>query len=154
MRRVLLAFAAAIAVTLMLSSCSNGDDESSTTTTARVQSDVATTLSDDPYCQVLQRLNERYGRIDPGLADPPRFRAAMQDAIASAQEAQANAPPELKGDLATMTATMQQLLALFEQVNFDLTKLPEQPQFEQLMSNPEFLAAGQRVQAYTQQNCL
>lgn len=143
---------AVLAATLLLSACNGDDDESSsaTSTTARAQS--ATTLADNPYCQTLQRFNERYARVDPSMADPSMFKTAMEDAVAAAKEAEANAPDAIKADLATLNAGLQELFELFQRADFDVTKL-NISELDRLQSTPQLDAASQRVEDYTRDNC-
>jgi hypothetical protein len=153
MRRAPALFVSAVlATTLLLSACSSDDDDSSSATTTTTEARPATTLADDPYCQTLQRFNERYARVDPSLADPARFKTAMEDALASAQEAQANAPQAIKADLATLNAGLQDLFELFQGVGFDVTKL-NISDLDRLQSSPQLEEASQRVEAYTRDNC-
>ncbi len=153
MRRapVLLVNAAMVAA-LLLSSCSSGDDKESSSASSTTEPAPATTLADNPYCQTLQRLNERYGRVDPGLGDPARFKTAMDDALASAKEAQTNAPDAIKNDLATINSGLQDLYELFQGAGFDVTKLNVND-LDKLESTPQLEAAGQRVETYTRENC-
>jgi hypothetical protein len=143
----------ALAVALALASCSDDGDDESSSTTPTTALNVATTLSDNPYCQTLQRFNERYGRINPGVGDPAQLRTALEDAVTSAKEAEAAAPPEIKGDLATMHTGLEQLVALFARANFDVAQV-QANDLAQLESTPDLTAASGRVQAYTRDNCL
>ncbi|MDQ4133728.1 MAG: hypothetical protein M3179_11110 [Actinomycetota bacterium] len=153
MRRAPALFVSAVlATTMLLSSCSGDDDESSSPTSTTAAAQTATTLTDSPYCQTLQRFNERYGRVDPSLADPARFKTAMEDALASAKEAEASAPQAIKADLATLNAGLQDLFDLFQGVGFDVTKL-NVSDLDRLQGTPQLEAASQRVEAYTRDNC-
>ncbi len=153
MRRAPALFvSAALAATVLLSSCTGDDDEASSATSTTTEAQPATTLADDPYCQTLQRFNQRYGQINPSMADPARFKTAMEDAVASAKEAEANAPQAIKADLATLNAGLQDLFALFQSANFDVTKLNVND-LDQLQASPQLEEASLRVEAYTRDNC-
>ncbi len=143
---------AALAAALLLSSCSSGDDKKSSSGTSTTEAQAATTLANDPYCQTLQRFNERYGRVNPALGDPAQFQRAMDDALASAKEAQASAPEAIKGDLATLNAGLQDLYDLFQRAGFDVTKL-NVTDIDRLQTGPQLDDASKRVEAFTRDHC-
>lgn len=108
--------------------------------------------SNDPYCVFLRGYNERFNRVDLNVADPQVFRRVMQEAAAAAKEAATTAPAAIRSDLVTLNRAFDRLLAAMQQINYDLTKAT--PAMVQELQSPEFLAAGQRVDAYTRDHCL
>ena len=100
----------------------------------------------------MQTYNDRFGRINPSaLNDPQQFRTAMQDANAALKDAAGAAPASIRSDVGLMSQAMQKLFDSFQQVNFDITRV-QVTAFTQLQA-PEFIAAAQRLDEYTRQNC-
>jgi Spy/CpxP family protein refolding chaperone len=155
--RASLAVAVALALGLSLGACSSGGndvEEPAPATTAPPSTLPSTprTTSNDPYCRFLQTFNDRFGQLNVGLAQPQQLRTVMQDASSALKSAQASAPENLRADLATLGDAFQRLIVLFEQVNYDVTKL-NLDSLQQLQA-PQFVSAAQRIDAYTRQNCL
>lgn len=149
--------ALALVVAVVLTGCSNGKGTESATPTTAVASTTPPTLSvrptsDDAYCRFLQTYNNRFGQIGPGLADPQRLRTTMREAAAAVKDGQATAPEALKADLAVLSDAFQRLLTVFEQANYDITRL-SLTSLQELQS-PAVVGASQRIDAYTKEHCL
>ena len=104
------------------------------------------------FCEFLRTYNEQFGKFNSGLADPQQLRTTMNQALGAIRSAESSAPSDIKADLTTMRIGFENLIKGFEQVGFDVTKL----RIDILTSfqTPEFVAASQRMESYTRQNCL
>jgi hypothetical protein len=112
----------------------------------------ARAVSTDPFCNFVRTYNDRFGRINPGaLSDPQQFRTVMQDASNAIEEAAANSPAAIKADVTLMSQAVQKLLDAFQKANFDVTRIDVSALND--LATPQFTAAGQRLDAYTRQNC-
>lgn len=158
-RLTALTLLAAVAV----GGCSSGKTASSSSPTTEATAVAAATTappataaragSNDPFCVFVRTYNERFGRINPGaLSDPQQFRTVMQDAASAIKDAATNAPASIKADVALMSQALQKLVDSFQKANYDLTKI-QVSAFTDLQA-PDFQAAGQRLDAYTRQNCI
>src|SRR5205085_7077894 len=96
--------------------------------------------------------NERFGKVNLGLSDPAQLKATMLDAAASIQQAQTVAPSPIRSDVGLLSQSFQSLVDILQQANFDVTKV-SLASIQQLQSS-DFVAASQRLDAYTRQNCL
>lgn len=140
-----------------LAGCSSGKPSatatpSTTPTSAPAPSTTTRPASNDPFCNFVQTYNDRFGRVNPSaLSDPQQFRTVLQDATAAIKEAAGAAPASIRTDVALVSQAMQKLMDSFQQVNFDITRI-QVAAFTQLQT-PEFIAAGQRIDDYTRQNC-
>ena len=103
------------------------------------------------FCDFLRTYNERFGRFNAGLTNPQELRTVMNEALAAVKAAEANAPSDVKADMATTAAAFASLVVSFGQANFDVTKL----RLEDLtaLQDPKFLAASQRLDTYIGQHC-
>lgn len=147
MRRVLSIVL--VAVLALVVGCSDDDESSAPTTTVASE---GRRRSNDAYCNFLLTFSERYGQVNPSLADPPQFRSAMEEAAAAAKEAAASAPEAIKADLAVLNTGLDRLMGILRRVNFDVTKL-QMAELQEIQGTPEFVEAGRRVEEYRQQNC-
>ncbi len=151
-------FLATALAALALAGCSSGQGSSSPTTAAPGTTAPAATSapapgSDDPFCNFIRTYNERFGRINPGAtADPQQFRTVLTDSANALKEAAASAPAAIRPDVTVMSQAMQQLVDAFRQVNFDATRINVAALAS--LQAPEFIAAGQRIDDYTRQNCV
>ena len=149
MPRTLLA-AAVVAVALAACTGGNGNDGGRATATT-APATTAPSGPGDTFCDFLGSFNDRFGRIDLGLTEPARFRAAMEEAATSIRDAQASAPDAIRADVATLNTYFQRFLSALQQANFDFTRLP--PGSLQQLQAPEFAAASARLDAYARDNC-
>src|SRR5205085_537824 len=108
-----------------LTACSSGKkSESGTaaTTAAGAPSPNATgRASSDPFCLSLNAYQDKYGRVNTGVADPQQLRVAMQDAGTAIADADKNAPASIKTDVDILNQAFQQLLAILQATNFDFS---------------------------------
>lgn len=158
MRRATVSgIALAVGVALLLGGCSGGAKKPAaspppSTSATSAPPAPAVNQSNDPYCVFLRGYNDRFNRIDLGATDPQAFQRVMQEAAAAAKEAEATAPPAIRSDVVTLNRAFERLLGALQQINFDMTKAT--PALLQELQTPELLAAGQRIDAYTRQNCI
>lgn len=142
-----------LAVAVLLTACSSGKKSGSAApaTTAAPAPAVTTRGTNDPFCNSLNAYNEKYGRVNTGVAQPDQLRAAMQDAASAIGEADRTAPDEIRSDVDVLNRAFQQLLGILQATNFDLSKvsLAQVQQFQ----TPEFTTAGQNVDAYVRDHC-
>ena len=150
-----------VALLLLLAGCSGGKFPSvgeSTTTSAGIRPSSTApgaTIragSGNSFCEFLRTYNERFGRFNAGIIDPQQMKTTLNDALTAMKDAERTAPADIKADLTTMRAGFEKFISGFEQVGFDLTKI--KPDFLATIQTPDFLAASQRMDAYTRQNCL
>lgn len=157
MRRARFTAAAMATLLLMGAACSSGGGDDSDSGAGPTGGGAATTArsgaapGEDAFCDFVRGFNDRFGRIDLGLADPQRFRTVMEDAAAAIAGAQSNAPEAVRADVATLNTYFQRFLDSLRQVNFDLTRL-RQGTIEQLQA-PEFTAASARLDEYQRTRC-
>lgn len=153
------AAAVAVVASLALAGCSSGKSSSSGTTPTTAKSTGAgasRAAGADPFCNFVQTFESRFGQINPGLADPTQLKSAVTDAASAISGAQAQAPDEIKADVAQMSNAFQTLLKALQQVNFDLTKAPQAPQVLtslQQLNSPDYARASQNITNYISQNC-
>lgn len=154
----LTAFLLLAALTLALAGCSSSkeaatpDGSPTTSLSAAAPTTTGRPASADPFCNFVRTYNERFGRINPGaVTDPQQFRTVMSDAATAINDAAKAAPASIRSDVAVMSQAVQRLLDAFQRVNFDVTRIPVTA-FTDLQA-PEFIAAGQRLDAYSRQNC-
>ena len=140
---------------LALTACSSGHkSESGAPATTAAGAPAPTTAghgSNDPFCVSLNAYQDKYGRVNTGLADPQQLKAAMQDAGTAIADADKNAPTSIKNDVDILNKAFQQLLVVLQASNYDLSKvsLAQVQQFQ----TPEFTTASQRINAYIGENC-
>jgi hypothetical protein len=87
--------------------------------------------------------------FNPNLSADPKALFQQFDAL-SAQYLAA-VPPEIKDAANTVVGTLRQLETSFRAVNFDVTKLKATDLAP--VQDPNFTAAGQRIDAYDGQVC-
>jgi hypothetical protein len=142
-----------VAVALVLTACSSGKKTGSAApaTTAVAGPTPTTRGTNDPFCNSLNAYNDKYSKVNSGLAQPDQLRAAMQDASTAIGDADRTAPSEIKADVDTLNQAFQQLLGILQATNYDLSKvtLAQLQQFQ----TPQFTQAGQNVNTYIRDHC-
>lgn len=138
-------------VAMLATGCSTNGDRSAPATSTVPGGTVAAAASPDPFCRFVAAFDERFGRIDPSLSDPTRLRLSLREAANEVSNAAATAPAAVKADVAILEQAYTQLLTVFEQADFDLTKVP--PAALQSLQAPGFADASARLDAYRAANC-
>lgn len=83
--------------------------------------------------------------------DPEAFRAALEEFEAQLDEVRAAAPDEIRDDVALVLDGFDELFAALEAVDFDMMQVDLS--VVEAFNSEEFTAAGERVGAFTDENC-
>lgn len=147
---------ALVAIAVALAACSSSGSGKSAAprepaTAAVPPARPAGTHSTDPFCAALSSYSDKYGQVTSGATDPQQLRAAMQDGASAIAQADQAAPDAIRPDVDVLNTAFQQLLAVLEATNFDITKvsLAQVEQFE----TTQFTSAGAHVDAYVREHC-
>lgn len=145
---------------LALAACNGGGGDSADRATTTVAGTGSTTpgpstprtTSADPFCNFVQTFQDRFGRIGVGFGDPAQLRTFLTEAATAIRDAQATAPASIRADVGLLNEAFQRLLAVFQQANFDLTRVNPNALAE--LQSPQNTAASERLEAYRTQNCV
>jgi hypothetical protein len=154
MRRLVLSVG--LAAVLGLTGCGGGGDKDKaaappTTTVAPVTTvPIGNDRAGTPFCQLARTYTEKFAALLPSANDPVKLKAATTDAEAAIRQAQATAPPEVKGDVAIVAATAKDALAALQKNNFDLSRTPEAVT---KLQEPRFETAFSNLNAYARAHC-
>lgn len=101
------------------------------------------------FCELARAYRQRLDRL--GTTDPTQLRELSTEAETAIREAQAAAPPEIKGDVQVVAAASTAFFQQLARVNYDATKLT--PEALAVTQRPEVQASAQRLEAYSQKVC-
>ncbi len=156
MRKAVVPVVAVVVLTVLLTGCGgdgdSDDSRASPTTSAAVHND--TTFVGDPgsrYCQLTRTYSEASKQLTQRGGGPETLRQLYGEAARDMHAAVDAAPEEIKHDAKVVADGLSVLVAAFERVGWDPARLP--PDALNAISTPEFLAAANRVDAYTSQVC-
>ena len=86
--------------------------------------------------------------------------AKVEDAFVTMQtmisDMKNGAPAEIKADVITMSAAIDNVVAIFSKYDWDFIALASAPEFAELqeqLSGPEMQAASDRLQTYSEAKC-
>lgn len=143
---------------VLLSGCSDSkdSDEQSAPTTAVVRTTATTTtvprqISGGPFCEFALTFNDRFARVGTDASNPARLRATFEEGVKAIEDAQQIAPAEIKEDVSVLATTMRDLATMLNRANYDASRLS--PTAIHQLASPELKAAGERLEAYTKENC-
>lgn len=120
------------------------------TTTARPVDTSFTGQGSAEFCTLARTYNDRFTKVsaNPSAAE---LRTLAREGQTAISQAAAAAPPEIRPDVAVISAAFTALLAELEKVNFEAAKLPVSAL--SLLQAPEFARSTTRFQAYTRTVC-
>jgi hypothetical protein len=147
--RVLSSLLAVLAA-VSLAACSDDDDgdEASTATTVATTPTTPTTRvytgdSNSVFCTLARQNVTRVSQISGAVTDPAQLTALLNEVAPAVREIVDVSPPELEDDMEILADGFEQLLESSKEGQFDLN----------VLTDPEFLGAGQNLQAYASQVC-
>ena len=151
MRRLVVTIG--LAAALALTACGGGDDDdaapapttAASPTTALVGNDQAGT----PFCGLARTYTEKFSTLLTVANDPAKLRVATTDAESAIRQAQAQAPAEIKSDVAVVANTAKDVLAALQKNNFDLSRTGEVSKLQE----PGFQTSLANMNRYARAHC-
>lgn len=137
--RLIGTVAAAGAVVLAACSTSGGTPGGGPAPQASVES----------YC----RLSRSYFRQYDKLESPQDVRQVYEDAARDVHAMLVAAPPEIRADVKVLSDGLDRVIAVLARYGYDGDRLAQAPEDLSGVATPEFDAAAQRVQAFTDREC-
>ena len=151
------AAAAGIAVAVLaLSGCSGdgGQDQALPSTTSSPEVNAGTEPPEepvDPFCAPADALGEGLGDLAPTDGDPDQIREQFTLAREAVAEAEAEAPEEIRPDVAVLADGYEDFFEALEAADFDITQLSLSALTA--LDTPEMQAASERIDAYRVEAC-
>ena len=144
-----------LAALLVLLGCSGDDDrdEVAPATTSSSGAGVGTEEPEEaanPFCAPSQALNS-IGDVPPLESDPAALREQFTEARDAVAEAEAEAPEEIRADVAVLADGYDQFYEALEAADFDITHLDLADLM--VLDSPEMQAASERLDAYRAEAC-
>ena len=140
-----------------------GDDDKGSSDGGAASSDgtsaVSTGSVSDEFCDKVKAFKVENDAVDlifqAQSPDPEALKAAFATFLPMIESLRASAPAEIKADLETVTGVQEQLIAVFEQYDYDLTVVATSPEFTNLQAAnaAEVEAAGDRLDQWSQAAC-
>jgi hypothetical protein len=143
MRRPLVAVLSIALVSLAATACGSDDEASSGTG------------PDSEFCVAAKAADEAGTAVDRALdgGDPAELKPAFADALAKGKAAQKLAPDDIADTVADVVKGQEQLIALFEKDDYDLTKILANPDFQTLIDDERFSTASDKLDTYLADVC-
>lgn len=135
-----------------LSACSGGDDQeqASPSSTSSLAEDGRPGESTNPFCAPADALGAE-GLISPTDPDPAKLQEQFTRAREAVEQARAEAPEEVRADVALLADGYEEFYRALEAADFDITHLSLSDLT--VLDSPEMEAASLRLDAYRAQNC-
>lgn len=105
----------------------------------------------DPFCAPADALGEGLGDLAPTDGDPGEIREQFTRAREAVAQAEAEAPEEIRADVAVLADGYEDFFAALEAADFDITQLSLSALTA--LDTPEMEAASERVDAYRLDTC-
>jgi hypothetical protein len=105
------------------------------------------------YCDVAKELEASTDKFSDISDDPADMKSVVELITAGIKKAEEVAPAEIKPAISTLSDGFQQLKALFEKNDYDLTKIAADPEFETISNDQTFTDASNAVDAYNEKEC-
>ena len=141
----------ALASALLLGAC--GDDKKSSTTVAGGGGN-----GTDAYCARIEEYKNASNALDASMEDPTAesMKTAFETMGGMLHDLENGAPEAISADLATMNDSVDRMIAIFEQYDWDLAALAMAPEFEELntvMESDEMTAVQDRLDSWSLDTC-
>lgn len=140
------------AALLVLSACSGEEDqdEALPSSTSALGGSTAPAEPANAFCAPADALGD-VGAIPPTGPDPADLREQFTEALDTVERAEAEAPEEIRADVAVLADGYEEFYNALEAADFDITHLS----FEDLavLDTAEMTAASERVDAYRADFC-
>ena len=165
MRRLTTFAIGIVAATTVLAACGNDKKsgaQSGTTSPAGTAAAATTEpASGGDYCARIQAYKDTSDSFDSVFAsDEVPQPAAVEEAFTTMQamvhDLQNGAPAEIKADVDTMATSIDEVVALFSQYNWDLMALstsPDMAALQEKLDGAEMQAVSDRLDAYSEGTC-
>lgn len=140
-------------VALVAATACNGDDDPDQALPSSTSSPAATEAAEpvDPFCAPADALGETFDDIAPADGDPAALREQLTQAREAIAQTEAEAPEEIRPDVAVLADGYDDFLAALEAVDFDFEQLPLSAVVA--LDSPELQVAGERLDAYQADVC-
>lgn len=146
MRRITTLAIGAFAAVSLLAAC-GGDDSSN-----------GGAVSDEEFCTMIQNYKDKADSFDSAFNsdDPKDIETAFTTMQGILHDLDDAAPSGVKEDLGTMVGVIDRMIEIFDQYDWDFTKLAMAPEFEELstqLDGDEMNAASDRLDQYSEEVC-